>query len=337
MNLSVAHSTTSTLQFYNVGGGVRFTLSQDGITEVVFKGLNGEILAGKVKVGFQDGVPTILDVAEGKTSVTLTPPEGETFKKDAWYYIVTLPEALEQGFTFSFRKTGNPAPVMPSCAYPKPVTVKRGTYGVLTHVDKGIGQTVSDEVIAFQDPLVKSIVVKYFDTSSDGELSSITIPKNIESIGDNAFKGCTSLESIKATSETPPEGLDTDFGTVIWENDGTQGVIQWDSIYQFALEGSAGSDSSLATFPADTWDVIKNGTFYLLLDGASPSILIYDGWWMTYWLHQYIMPGDKRLKDNGDGTWTLEINFSGDPIQGYLDNQGFLLTGSDYTPLKLYY
>ena len=58
---------------------------------------------------------------------------------------------------------------------------------------------------------------------------------------------------------------------------------------------------------------------------------------MTYWLHQYIMPGDKRLKDNGDGTWTLEINFSGDPIQGYLDNQGFLLTGSDYTPLKLYY
>lgn len=86
MNLSVAHSTTSTLQFYNVGGGVRFTLSQDGITEVVFKGLNGEILAGKVKVGFQDGVPTILDVTEGKTSVTLTPPEGETFKKDAWYY-----------------------------------------------------------------------------------------------------------------------------------------------------------------------------------------------------------------------------------------------------------
>ncbi|MBR0053524.1 MAG: leucine-rich repeat protein [Bacteroidales bacterium] len=171
MNLSVAHSTTSTLQFYNVGGGVRFTLSQDGITEVVFKGLNGEILAGKVKVGFQDGVPTILDVTEGKTSVTLTPPEGETFKKDAWYYIVTLPGALEQGFTFSFRKTGNPAPVMPSCAYPKPVTVKRGTYGVLTHVDKGMGQTVSDEVIAFQDPLVKSIVVKYFDTSSDGELS----------------------------------------------------------------------------------------------------------------------------------------------------------------------
>ena len=46
MNLSVAHSTTSTLQFYNVGGGVRFTLSQDGITEVVFEGLNGEILAG---------------------------------------------------------------------------------------------------------------------------------------------------------------------------------------------------------------------------------------------------------------------------------------------------
>lgn len=126
MNLSVAHSTTSSLQFYNVGGGVRFTLSQDGITEVVFKGLNGEILAGKVKVGFQDGVPTILDVTEGKTSVTLTPPEGETFKKDAWYYIVTLPGALEQGFTFSFRKTGNPAPVMPPAPIPSRSRSKEG-------------------------------------------------------------------------------------------------------------------------------------------------------------------------------------------------------------------
>ena len=79
MNLAVAHSTTSELQFYNVGGGLRFSLKEDGIKEVVLEGMDGETLAGKVTVGFQDGKPAILDVAEGKTSITLVPSEGESF------------------------------------------------------------------------------------------------------------------------------------------------------------------------------------------------------------------------------------------------------------------
>ena len=240
MNLSVAHSTTSTLQFYNVGGGVRFTLSQDGITEVVFEGLNGEILAGKVKIGFQDGVPAILDVTEGKTSITLTPPDGEAFKKDAWYYIAAIPGTLENGFAFHFRKADEPDLVMPSTAYPKKVTVKRGSFGVLTYVDKGMGQTVPDDIITFKDPLVKSIVVKYFDTSGDGELSyheaavvlsflvdealtrgtdglvsvfagtgittfdELVYFTGLTRIDDGAFAGCTELTSI-----TIPENIES--------------------------------------------------------------------------------------------------------------------------------
>ena len=171
MNPAIARSTSSTLQFYNIGGGLRFTLSQDGITEVVFEGLNGETLAGKVKVGFQDGKPAILDVTEGKTSITVTPPEGRTFRKDAWYYIVAIPGALENGFTFHFSKASDPSLVMPSSTYPKPVTIKRGIFGMLTYVDQGMNQTISDDIIAFEDPLVKSIVVKHFDTNGDGELS----------------------------------------------------------------------------------------------------------------------------------------------------------------------
>ena len=171
MNLAIAHSTTSELQFYNVGGGVRFSLSQDGITEVVLEGLKSEILAGKVKVGFLEGKPVIQEVTDGKRSITITPPDGESFKKNAWYYIVTIPGAMENGFTFHFKKASDPSLVMPSTTYPKSVTIKRGTFGILTYVDKGMNQTVSDEAISFQDPLVKSIVVKYFDTSKDGELS----------------------------------------------------------------------------------------------------------------------------------------------------------------------
>lgn len=279
MNLAIAHSTTSDLQFFNVGGGVRFSLLQDGITEVVLEGLKGEALAGKVKVGFKDGKPIIQEVTDGKTSITITPPNGEAFKKNAWYYIVAIPGALENGFTFHFKKASDPSLVIPSSVYPKTVTIKRGIYGVLTYVDKGMNQTVSEDAITFQDPLVKSIVVKYFDTNNDGELSyheaavvisflvdeigtraddgkesifagtgitsfdemiyftgltriddsafagcteltSVTIPENIESIGDNAFNGCTGLEFITITAETPPT-----IGTDAFANTGDCPII----------------------------------------------------------------------------------------------------------------
>ena len=168
MNLAVAHSTTSTLQFYNVGGGIRFSLGEEGITEVVLEGMDGEVLAGKVKVGFQDGLPAILDVTEGRSSIKLTPPEGESFEKDKWYYIVAIPGALEKGFKFHFQK----ADQLGARVFDKAVTVKRSIYGKLTHADEGATYaTVSDENIVFKDDLVKSIVVKYFDTSGDGELS----------------------------------------------------------------------------------------------------------------------------------------------------------------------
>ena len=168
MNLAIAHSTTSELQFYNVGGGVRFSLSQDGITEVVLEGLNGETLAGKVKVGFQEGKPAVLDVTEGSSSITVSPAEGESFKKDTWYYLVAIPGTLEKGFKLHFLTADN----LGSRVFDEAVTIKRSIFGTLTHADEGATYTpVSDDIISFQDNLVKSIVVKHFDTSKDGELS----------------------------------------------------------------------------------------------------------------------------------------------------------------------
>ena len=168
MNLAIAHSTTSELQFYNVGGGVRFSLAEDGIQEVVLEGMDGETLAGKVTVGFQDGIPVVLDVTEGKSSISVVPSEGESFQKDAWYYFVAIPGTLEKGFKLHFHK----ADQLGVKVFDKVVTIKRSIYGKLTHADEGATYTtVSDENIVFKDDLVKSIVVKYFDTSGDEELS----------------------------------------------------------------------------------------------------------------------------------------------------------------------
>lgn len=168
VNLSVAHATTTELQFYNVGGGIRFSLSEEGIQRVVLTGMDGEVLAGKVTVGFQGGKPAILDVIDGKTSISLIPSEGDTFATDTWYYVVAVPGALEKGFTLHFQK----ADKVGLRVFDKPVTIKRGIFGQLSHADEGADySTVSDNNIAFKDEQVESIVVKYFDTNEDGKLS----------------------------------------------------------------------------------------------------------------------------------------------------------------------
>ena len=235
VNLSVAHSTNNTLQFYNVGGGIRFSVAEEGIQEVVLEGMDGEILSGKVKVGFQNGVPAVLEVTEGKTSISVTPSEGGTFAKDTWYYIVAIPGALEKGFKLHFQKADD----IGFRVFDKTVTIKRSVYGTLTHADEGATYTtVTDENIQFKDNLVKSIVVEHFDTGKDGELSyreaavvlSFLVDKaetraddgkvsifagtgitsfdelvyftGLTRIEDGAFAGCTELESI-----TIPENI----------------------------------------------------------------------------------------------------------------------------------
>lgn len=168
MNISVARSTTSSLQFFNVGGGLRFSLGQDGIREVVLEGMNGEILAGDIMVGFEDGRPVVLGVTGDNTTISLAAPEGETLQKDTWYYIVALPGSLDYGFKLYFYK-GNEEKIK---AFDNAVTVKRSVFGSLEHADEGVvfPQDVV-ETIAFADAAVESIAVRYFDTDGDGGLS----------------------------------------------------------------------------------------------------------------------------------------------------------------------
>ncbi|MBR5670964.1 MAG: hypothetical protein IKX11_03815, partial [Bacteroidales bacterium] len=58
--VTMAHSQDYTLQFYNVCGGVKFSVAGEGIKYVTFKGNSDEILAGKVKVGLdEEGKPQV--------------------------------------------------------------------------------------------------------------------------------------------------------------------------------------------------------------------------------------------------------------------------------------
>ena len=118
--VAIGCSDTLSMDFYHLCGGIRFTLEQSDVTEITFSGNAGEILAGKVTVSLDDkGYPQVMDVIEGAKEITLTCVDG--FKPGVEYFIVTLPVALEEGFTVGL---GDGEPI----GFEGPFTIKRAEF-----------------------------------------------------------------------------------------------------------------------------------------------------------------------------------------------------------------
>ena len=123
------------LSFYNLCGGVRFTVESEGIHTVVFKGNGDESLAGGVRVVMNEaGVPVVSRVKSGKNEVVLTTKGQGYFRPGKMYYMVMLPSMLEEGFTMTFYKDKSVG-VYESTG---PVEVKRSVFGTLTNPDSGL-------------------------------------------------------------------------------------------------------------------------------------------------------------------------------------------------------
>lgn len=173
-HITLSRSISHDLAFYNVTGGVRFSLAQEGIKSVTFQGNDGESLAGKIKLTFERGVPIVKEVTDGETVLTLNAPGEGTFQTGQWYYIEAIPGTLSEGFKMVFSK-GNEAATLNSSGS---VTITRGRYGSITNADEGLifKETGGDEpdpssVIQFADPIAKYACVEKFDTNGDQEVS----------------------------------------------------------------------------------------------------------------------------------------------------------------------
>lgn len=238
MNITLAKSTNTKMAFYNVCGGIRFTLTQEGIKEVVFQGQNDEDIAGVVKVAFSEGLPAVQEIIEGQKTITLSAPEGGAFETGQWYYIVALPGILSNGFKMTFNTDTQYATLKSSGSK----TIKRGIFGSLVDADEDLvfkdkegGEPPITGNIVFADPIAKSACVAKFDTDGDGEVSveeaeavtsfdglfdnwktitsfnEISYFKNVHSIS-GVFNGCYKLTSISI-----PENI-TDLGNYAFSN-----------------------------------------------------------------------------------------------------------------------
>ena len=115
--LSIATSKSLAMTFKNICSGVKFSVSRDDITSVTFAGKNGEPLAGSFLVTLRDGEPVIEGIEEPVSSVTLSAPDGQCLQPDTWYYLVTLPAALENGFTLTVESAADKGCVPSSAAF----------------------------------------------------------------------------------------------------------------------------------------------------------------------------------------------------------------------------
>lgn len=174
-HITLAKSNSFDLAFYNVCSGVRFSLTQEGIKRVTFEGNDGEALAGKIRLAFENGIPTVKEISDPNKVITMSAPNGGTFQTGQWYYIEALPGALSGGYKMAFYKESEFAQLSSSSS----VTLRRGVFGSLAEADKdlmfkptGGGEGPNpDGFIQFEDPIAKYACIEKFDSNGDGEVS----------------------------------------------------------------------------------------------------------------------------------------------------------------------
>lgn len=131
---SVARSKTTDMVFYNVCGGLRFSLTRNDITKVVFSGRNDETLSGVVSVTIdQMNKPSVKDVISGSKEIVVRSETG-TFASGTWYYISAFPCSLSNGFKLTFYTSTQHASLESTTA----VNVKRAVFGSIAEADSGL-------------------------------------------------------------------------------------------------------------------------------------------------------------------------------------------------------
>ena len=134
-------NNTKTLTFYHQCGGVKFSVTQPGVTRVTLIPTDKSVyLAGLIglvadSVGAVPYIAATGADANMFNTVELSAPEGETLKVGEAYHFVTMPAFLAGGFSLLFEKEDGSFAVK---TYNKDVTIKAAHFATLMEADKGL-------------------------------------------------------------------------------------------------------------------------------------------------------------------------------------------------------
>ena len=166
LNIAVAKSNDyKELSFYNVLGGVRFSVNADNITRVTFRGNNGEALAGNLVIGMNaQGRPEVTDIQHPEKTITVSLADDKPFVPGVWYYALMAPTQLTQGYTMElYTATAKAVKTVTS-----PVEVKRSVFGSLTEIDNGMNFSEPVVYLESMDGVTRTGVGKDVYWKDDG-------------------------------------------------------------------------------------------------------------------------------------------------------------------------
>ena len=150
---AISVSDDTNLSFYQVATGIRFLVTTEGVKKVIFRGNQGEIVSGKIKVAMNEsGRPEVKEIVEGSQWVTLNAPEGGAFETGKMYYLSVLPQNFEKGFTLTFLTENKAA----RFEFNTDVTFKRTIWKNGNNLEEGI--SYSEQYLANGVPVVEVMV-----------------------------------------------------------------------------------------------------------------------------------------------------------------------------------
>ena len=193
---AAAISTNLNLSFYNICGGIVFTVQDEGIKFVTLTGNNGEFLAGYSTVSFSGNIPSAA-VDDGLTSITLKAPGGGTFTPGVRYFISVYPQTLEQGFTLAFQKASSKSEV----TWTKPATIKRSRFLVLENADAEAGEyefAIPEEALNEMDAMMNCFASKIASQGGANLYAPLRILYNY--CGDDVYSAGSYYDDITPAS-----------------------------------------------------------------------------------------------------------------------------------------
>ena len=287
MNLAIAYSNSSTLQFYNVGGGIRFSFTEEGIKKVVFEGLSGEILSGKVKIGLdENGLPKVQEVSDGSQSITLLPPAGqETFQKETCYYIVAIPGALERGYKLRLFVDDLYADKVSA----KTVDLKRSIFGSILDADLNLD---FESIVSSQEERIDNIVLSKAEESIQNLPSNEDCDLTVISVEDSLAFDLLAQEIVEMNSTRTRSSQDDlanevilsgrsnnifsdqfDIEQILW-NAGDWGASHWGGFSCYYNTTTRGNTKYFVAVLFKKGGFTKNGMAYLKLGSLNSGKIV---------------------------------------------------------------
>ena len=131
---SLGRSQGLSMGFFNICGGVKFSVTHQGINKVTLRSIGGELIAGTAEVSINgSGLPVVQEILTGTDAITLVAPSGEYFEVGQYYYIMMFPTQFTSGFTLTLETSTEIATVEKNSI----INISRSYFGRMSNVDNG--------------------------------------------------------------------------------------------------------------------------------------------------------------------------------------------------------